>query len=444
MGVASSRIGTLVVGYGYWGPNLVRNVVERPELRLMGLCELDESRIADFRRRHPAVWVDRELETALSDPRVEAVVIATPPSTHHPLVWRALEAGKHVLVEKPLATSSAQAVELVELAEREGLVLMPGHTFVYSPAVDKVRELIQEDVLGEVYFATSSRMNLGKYQPDGVVLDLAPHDLSILMHWLGERVVSVTATGRSVFQADVHETAFLTLTFAGGAQANVQLSWLAPRKVRQMVVVGSRRMVQYDDSAADESVRIYDRGLDFDEPPSNFGEYRLTYRTGDMVAPRIEAAEPLGLELKDFAAAVREGSEPRSSTALGLDIVLTLEALEQSLRRGGQPVRVGSATAVPLNGKGQGNGVARVALGSGHHNGNGNGNGNASERRLIERRIAERRIGERRVAALGQPLGGERRLADRRRADRRIQDRRDLALSIGYEPLAGGVARSSD
>ena len=164
-------------------------------------------------------------------------------------------------------------------------MMMPGHTFVYSPSVNAVRDLIQDDELGEIYFITSSRMNLGLYQQDGVVLDLAPHDLSILLHWLDRPLLEVSATGRSVFQEGVHETAFLTLRFEGGTQANVQLSWLAPRKMRQMVVVGSRRMVQYEDTAADDSVRIYDRGLDFAEPPANFGEYRLTYRTGDMVAP---------------------------------------------------------------------------------------------------------------------------------------------------------------
>jgi predicted dehydrogenase len=274
------------------------------------------------------------------DRRVEAVAIATPPHTHFALVSRALEAGKHVMVEKPLARSSEEAAKLVALAEDRGLVLMPGHTFLYSPAVNKVRDLIRGDELGEIYFVTSSRMNLGLYQQDGVVLDLAPHDLSILLHWLGKPLVEVTANGRSVFQEGVHETAFLTLRFEGGAQANVQLSWLAPRKLRQMVVVGSRRMVQYEDTAADDSVRIYDRGLDFSEPPANFGEYRLTYRTGDMVAPRLEALEPLGQELKDFADAIREGTTPVSNARLGVEIVLGLEALEQSLHAQGEPVAV--------------------------------------------------------------------------------------------------------
>lgn len=342
----AAPIGALVVGYGYWGPNIARNVVERPEFRLMGLCERDPSRGEDFRRRHPGFWVEEDYEAALEDPRIEAVAIATPPHTHYQLVRRALEAGKHVLVEKPLARTGEEAAALVGLAERLGLVLMPGHTFIYSPSVNAVRELIQRDELGEVYFVTSSRMNLGLYQKDGVVLDLAPHDLSILMHWLGRPLLEVSATGRSVYQDGVHETAFLTLRFEGGTQANVQLSWLAPRKMRQMVVIGSRRMVQYEDTSADDSVRIYDRGLDFTEPPANFGEYRLTYRTGDMVAPRIEALEPLALELTDFAAAIRSGSIPVSNDRLGLEIVLALEALERSLANRGEPVAVRSPDEV--------------------------------------------------------------------------------------------------
>jgi predicted dehydrogenase len=336
-------IETFVVGYGYWGPNIVRNVVERPELRLGGLCERDEARLDDFRRRYPGARCERDLAAVLADRGVEAVAIATPPHTHHGLVRRALEAGKHVLVEKPLARTASEAAELIALADELGLVLMPGHTFLYSPSVNKVRGLIEEDVLGEIYFVTSSRMNLGLYQQDGVVLDLAPHDLSILLHWFDRPLVEVTANGRSVFQDGVHETAFMTLRFEGGTQANVQVSWLAPRKMRQMVVVGSRRMVQYEDTAADDSVRIYDRGLDFSEPPANFGEYRLTYRTGDMVAPQIEAAEPLGLELKDFAAAILEGTAPVSHSRLGLEVVLGLEALERSLHSRGEPVAVRSA-----------------------------------------------------------------------------------------------------
>jgi predicted dehydrogenase len=372
----SSKLNIGVVGYGYWGPNVVRNITERPEFQMKVLCELDESQAARFSARYPGIPVEKEFDRMLDDPEIDAVAIATPPKTHYRLVKQALAAGKHVLVEKPLATTAADALELVEYAEQQGLTLMPGHTFLYSPSVNKVRDLIKDGVLGEPYFITSSRMNLGIYQADGVVCDLAPHDFSILLYWLGSSVVQVAATGRSVFQDGVPETAFLSLKFKCGTAANVQISWLAPRKVRQMVVVGSKRMIQYEDTSADESVRIYDRGLEFDQP-ANFGEYRLTYRSGDMVAPRIEAIEPLSLELQDFAHAILTGEEPRSNARLGLEIVRALEAASLSLARHGEPVMVAGVPVVradSLVGRAAGNGTGRFDAGRGREaNGNGHG-----------------------------------------------------------------------
>jgi predicted dehydrogenase len=336
----TTPLGIGIVGFGYWGPNVVRNVLERPEFRLMGLCELDRGRGEEFARRHHGIRVETDIDELLCDPRIEAVAIATPPRTHSALVQRALEAGKHVLVEKPLATTVEDAEELIETAERAGLVLMPGHTFVYSPSVNKVRDLIRSGEVGEVYFVTSSRMNLGLYQQDGVISDLAPHDLSILLYWLERPLAQVSAAGQSIFQLGIPETAFLTLSFVGGITANVQISWLAPRKMRQMVVVGSKRMISYEDTSSDESVRVYDRGLDFCQThaPATFGEYQLTYRSGDIVVPRIEAAEPLSLELEDFARAISTGAEPRSSSSLGLEIVRALEAAHRSMERAGEPV----------------------------------------------------------------------------------------------------------
>lgn len=334
---ANAQLRVAVVGYGYWGPNLVRNAIECPDIELVTLCERDDDRAAAFLSRVPNIPVEVQLETVLEDSSIDALIVATPPHSHHPIVRAALEAGKHVLVEKPLATTSEDARDLIATAAANDVVLMPGHTFLYSPPVDKVRQLIEQDQLGEVYFVTSSRMNLGKYQNDGVILDLAPHDLSILLYWLKEPVVEVATSACSVFQPNVPETAFLTLTFAGGASANVQISWLAPKKVRQMVLVGSRRMVQYDDTAADESVRVYDRGMEF-SPPESFGEYQLSYRSGDIIAPRLEPAEPLALELQDFAHAIRTGAQPRSHAELGLEVVLAMEAAQESLRRNGEPV----------------------------------------------------------------------------------------------------------
>jgi predicted dehydrogenase len=329
---------TAVVGYGYWGPNLARNVAECPELTLEALCDRDTAQLDLFRQRHSDVRAVTELDHVLDDPAIEAVIVATPPKSHYEIARRALAAGKHVLVEKPLATRLVEAQQLVEQAAAAERLLMPGHTFIYSPAVNAVRDLIMEGVLGELHFVTSSRMNLGKYNTNGVLCDLAPHDLSILLYWLGQPVVEVVASGHSVFQQDVPETAFMTLTFAGGQSANVQISWLAPRKVRQMIVVGSQRMVQYDDTASDEPVRIYDRGMDFSPPaPANFGEHQLIYRTGDVIIPRVEPQEPLRLELQDFARAIRTGEEPRSNAELGVEIVAIVEAAEISLRRGGLP-----------------------------------------------------------------------------------------------------------
>jgi predicted dehydrogenase len=278
-----------------------------------------------------------DLVDVLADPTIDAVLVATPPRTHHVIASAALHAGKHVLVEKPLARTAAEAADLVALADSRRLVLMPGHTFLYSPPVNKVRDLIQKGALGEVYFVTSSRMNLGKYQPDGVICDLAPHDVSILLYLLDEPVTQVSASARSIFREHNPEVSFITLTFASGVTANVQISWLAPKKVREMVIVGSKRMVQYDDTAADESVRIFDRGMEVAEP-ANFGEFQLSYRSGDIVVPRVEAAEPLSLELQDFAHAIRTGAKPRSHAKLGLDVVSVIEAAETSLSLSGDPV----------------------------------------------------------------------------------------------------------
>jgi predicted dehydrogenase len=336
-------IGTAVIGYGYWGANFARNIAESAELRLEALCDLDPTQLLLFHKRYPDARAVRELDVVLDDPSIEAVVIATPPATHHPLAKRALEAGKHVLVEKPLARSVDDARELARVATANDRVLMPGHTFIYSPAVNAVRDLIRDGVIGDVHFITSSRMNLGKYSSDGVLWDLVPNDLSILLYWLEQPVVEVAASGSSVLREGVPETAFTTFVFAGGQSANVQVSWLAPSKVRQMIVVGSKRMVQYDDIAFDEPVKIYDRGMDMPPAPANFGEHQLVYRTGDVVTPRVEPAEPLRLELVDFAHAIRTGEEPRSSLAIGIEIVAVVEQAEASLREGGAARTIASS-----------------------------------------------------------------------------------------------------
>ena len=334
-----SPVRIAVVGLGYWGPNLVRNLHELPEAEVVCVCDTRQETLERISRRYPSVALATRFEAVLEDPRVDAVVIATPVSTHHELAALALEAGKHVFVEKPLADSSEDAISLARLARNAGLVLMPGHTFLYSPPVNATRELILSGELGEIYSISTSRVNLGLHQPDvSVVWDLAPHDFSILRYWLGEVPQSVSALSRGCVIPDTPDVAFIHLQFPSSTIANVELSWLAPSKLRRTTVIGSRKMVVYDDTST-EPVRIFDSGVTLPDP-ATFGEYKLTYRTGDIVSPRVEATEPLYLELADFCAAILDGSELRSSPEIGIDVIRMIEAVDRSLEHGGARVEM--------------------------------------------------------------------------------------------------------
>jgi predicted dehydrogenase len=331
-----------VVGLGYWGPNLVRNLYDVPGVEVAAVCDARVDRMAAIVRRYPAVQAVAAYNDIVGDPSLDAVLIATPVSTHFELAAAALEAGKHAFVEKPLAAASDEAVELIELAERRGLVLMPGHTFLYSPPVNKIRQLITSGELGQIYFVSTSRVNLGLHQSDvSVAWDLGPHDFSILRYWLNESPQHVSALSRSCVLENVPDVAFINLEFASGAIAHVELSWLAPSKLRRTTVVGSEKMVVYDD-VSNEPVRVFDSGVALRDPET-FGEYRLTYRTGDIVSPQIAAAEPLFLELSDFCDAIRNGTAPRSSAQLGLEVVRMIEAVDASLDRDGARVELSAA-----------------------------------------------------------------------------------------------------
>ncbi len=342
----SEPLRTAVVGLGYWGPNLVRVLNEIPDAQLSAVCDLDPAALEKIGRRYPAARTTSVYEEILADDAIEAVVIATPVTTHHPLAMAALEAGKHVFVEKPLAASSDEVADLVAAARRAGRTLMPGHTFLYSPPVVYSRELIANGDLGDIFFISMSRVNLGLHQSDvSVVWDLGPHDFSILRYWLGEAPIRVSALSRSCVFDENPDVAFINLQYASGIVAHVELSWLAPTKLRRTTVAASRRMLVYDDTS-NEPIRIFDSGADLPDPGS-FGEYRLTYRTGDIVSPRMTAAEPLALELTDFCRAAREGFEPRSSAAVGADVVAVVEAAELSLADGGVPVPVAALDLEP-------------------------------------------------------------------------------------------------
>jgi predicted dehydrogenase len=328
-----------VVGLGYWGPNLVRVLHELSEAQVICVCDFSAEALARMAPKYPGSRRTSSFEDVLADTTVEAVALATPVSTHHELAAAALHAGKHVFVEKPLAASSQEALELIELSREHELVLMPGHTFLYSPPVNVSRDLIQTGELGEIFFISTSRVNLGLHQPDvSVVWDLGPHDFSILRYWLEEMPSRVSALSRACIIEGTPDVCFIDLEFPSGTIAHVELSWLAPSKLRRTAIVGSQKMVVYDDTS-NEPIRIFDSGANVRDPES-FGEFRLTYRTGDIVSPRVEVTEPLQLELADFCASIRTGSAPRSSAAIGLDVILIVEGVERSLALGGRPVEL--------------------------------------------------------------------------------------------------------
>jgi predicted dehydrogenase len=326
-----------IVGLGYWGPNLLRVLSDLPGAEVRWICDLDEARLERYGRRYPDVVRTSYYDMLLQADELDAIVIATPVFSHFELATAALEAGKHTFVEKPLARSAAEASELVALADEAGLALMCGHTFIYSPPVRAVKGLLDRKDLGDIFFLSSSRVNLGLHQRDvSVIWDLGPHDFSILLYWLGEMPVSVRAVGRDSIVPGVADVAFVTLTYASGIVANVELSWLAPSKLRRTVVVGSEKMVIYDDGTV-EPVRVFDHGVVYQDPET-FGEYHLSYRTGDILSPRIEGSEPLGVELTDFVRAVKTGGETVASAALAKDVVRLAEAADESLRRGGESI----------------------------------------------------------------------------------------------------------
>src|SRR6266542_1218225 len=338
----AERIRIGVVGVGYWGPNLVRNLAESPLYDVTHVCDTRPAALDAIGLRYPGIACTTRYQELLRDPDLDAVAIATPVSSHYALAMSALESGKHAFVEKPLAASGEEVLELTAVAAANDLVLMPGHTFLYSPSVTTIKSVIDSGELGEIYFVSSSRVNLGLHQPDvSVVWDLGPHDFSILRYWLGALPAEVSALSRSCLLPGVPDVCFINLRYPSGAVAHVELSWLSPSKLRRTAIVGSKKMVVYDDTSK-ESVRIFDSCATIPHPET-FGEYSLSYRTGDIVSPRIDATEPLSLELADFGAAIRGESRLVSSPQVGLDVVRTVEAVDQSLAEGGMPVSLAPA-----------------------------------------------------------------------------------------------------
>jgi predicted dehydrogenase len=336
-------IGVGVVGYGYWGPNLVRNFAEGTETRIVGVSDLRPHRLALARHRYPAIQATEDYQALLANPDVHAIAISTPVSTHFPLAMQALQAGKHVLVEKPLASSSAQAESLIEEADRRKLVLMVDHSFVYTGAVRKIGEIIRSGSVGDLLYYDSIRINLGLFQHDvDVIWDLAVHDFAIMQHLLPGQPVAITATGMSHVSGRLENIAYITMFYANSLIAHLNVNWLSPVKVRRTIIGGSKQMVIYDDMETIEKVKVYDSGITVTNSPEDVYKLRIGYRNGDMYSPRTDGTEALAAEAHHFADCIANGTRPITDGRAGLDVIRLLEAASLSMKDRGHLVELPS------------------------------------------------------------------------------------------------------
>jgi predicted dehydrogenase len=330
-----------VIGYGYWGPNLVRNFAEVVGSQFLSLSDLSSDRLAIAQRHYPGIRTTTNCGDLLADPHIEAVAIATPVSTHYDIALQALKNGKHVLVEKPIAATSTQAAELIEAADRRNRVLMVGHTFVYTGAVRKIRELVAGNQLGTIYYYDSVRVNLGLFRHDvNVIWDLATHDLSIMDYVLASQPCAVSATGISHLPGEPENIAYLTLFFEGSLIAHLHVNWLAPVKLRRTLIGGSEKMIVYDDLEGDDKVKVYDKGVSINHDTESRHKMLVGYRTGDMWAPQIDTTEALRTQLTHFIRCIEKGEHPITGGDAGLRVVRILEAATQSMSKRGEVVEL--------------------------------------------------------------------------------------------------------
>ncbi|HXE56799.1 MAG TPA: Gfo/Idh/MocA family oxidoreductase [Gemmatimonadales bacterium] len=335
-----SRLRIGVIGAGAWGRNHVRTVAGMADAELAAICDANRDTRARLARQYPGVLVTDSIDELLG--RVEAVIVATPAKTHAAIGTRAVEAGIPALIEKPFALNVADAERLAELADRRRVPLLAGHLLEYHPVVERLRQMIVEKTLGDIYYLYSQRVNLGQVRPDENALwSFGPHDVSVALFLLGETPETVAAQGRSYLQRGIEDVVFLHLTFRSGVMAHTQLSWLDPHKERRLTVVGSRQMAVFDDMAAREKLRIYDKGVDRPPEYRSYGE-ALTIREGDIFIPCLSNVEPLAAELHHFVQVVCGRQAPRSDAADGVRVVRVLEAASRSLAHGGAPIPVGS------------------------------------------------------------------------------------------------------
>jgi predicted dehydrogenase len=338
-----------VVGCGYWGPNLVRNFKGLSNCHMRAICDVSEGRLKHIRNLYPDLEAVTDFERLIGGIDLDAVVVATPVRHHYSLAKASLLAGKHTLIEKPMASSSAECEELIEIAERNGLVLMTGHTFLYSAPIRKITEIVQAGDIGEIRYINSRRLNLGLFQKDiNVAWDLAPHDISIILHVIGELPQTVNCQGNAHVTPGIEDITNISLSFKHKRFATIQSSWLEPRKVRDMTIVGTRRMIVYDDLQTHEKIRIYD--VRVERPPhyDTFADFHYSYHYGDSYIPHIQQEEPLKAECQHFLDCIERGAKPLTSGHEGLELVRILEAASTSLKDRGAPVSLGQPPDLPV------------------------------------------------------------------------------------------------
>ena len=328
-----------VVGYGYWGPNIVRNFSSIPGAKVVSVCDLESRALTQVAKNYPDMKVTHDSNDILTAPDIDAVAVITPVSTHFEIAKKALLNGKHIFVEKPFTASIDQAEELIELAEQKNLTIMVDHTFLFTGSVRKIKEYIDDDVLGGLYYFDSTRINLGLFQRDvNVIWDLAPHDLSIMNYLVNKRPIAVAATGISHFDNEIENVAYITIYFPGNLIAHFNLSWISPVKIRTTLIGGQKKMIVWNDLAADEKIRVYDRGVESTQHVSKENEQtmRTSYRTGDMWSPRVTETEALKCEAEYFVECVNNNQKPINDGVAGLDVVRILQATERSIKMGGE------------------------------------------------------------------------------------------------------------
>jgi len=340
-------IGIGVVGAGYWGPNLIRNFAAAEGCALVGVADLDEGRLARMKNLYPKITVTTRFQDLLDNPEIQGIALSTPANTHYELARQVLEAGKNVFVEKPLAQTVAECEDLIRLAGERNRVLMVGHTFEYNAAVQRVEEYIRNQELGEIYYIYSQRLNLGVVRQDvNAMWNLAPHDISIALRWLGAMPAAVNAQGYTYLQEGVEDVVYLNLEFADGVAVHIHVSWLDPGKVRRMTVVGSEKMVVYDDASTEAKIQLFDKGIDRQHIDGSlgdfdsFGKFQLIQRAGDVLIPRIDFVEPLKVECSHFVECIALNKTPITDGENGLRVVKVLEAATQSLAQDGVSVEI--------------------------------------------------------------------------------------------------------